>query len=134
MAVRCSDCGFMGTPDPNGIGWAREVKNTDYMPRTTPVSTRFCFRLVPDFDYMQINDDRECAEYVKYEPNMNPLEHFHLRESRRSADRTRRTVLWVGIGTIVAMVLTGVASMMSLSQIGRHLHLKHGHLARIRSS
>lgn len=99
----------MAMPGSGGTGWL-EIQNTDFMPRTTPVRSRFCFRKVPGFDYAKINDDWECSEYIEYEPNVSPLEHFHLRESRRRADRARRTVLWVGIGTIIAVVLTGVVS------------------------
>ena len=77
--ARCSDCGFMAMPGSGGTGWL-EIQNTDFMPRTTPVVSRFCFRKVPGFDYAKINDDRECSEYMKYEPNVGPLEHFHLRE------------------------------------------------------
>ena len=107
--ARCSDCGFMAMPESGGTG-RLEIQNTDFMPRTTPVVSRFCFRKVPGFDYAKINDNRECSEYMKYEPNVGPLEHFHLRESRRLADRARRTALWVGVGTIIAVVLTGVVS------------------------
>lgn len=110
MAVRCSDCGFMATPAPTGMGFAREVRNTDYVPRTTPVLSLYCFRLVPDYHYKRINYDWECGEYVKYEANMDPQQHFHLRESRRSADRARRTALWVGILTIAAVLLSGAVS------------------------
>lgn len=107
--ARCSDCGFMAMPGSGGMAWL-EIQNTDFMPRTTPVASRFCFRKVAGFDYAKINDDRECREYMKYEPNMGPLEHFHLRESRRLADRAHRTTLRVGVGTIVAVVVTGVVS------------------------
>ena len=64
------------------------------------------------FDYTEINNDRDCAAYMAYEPGLDPREHFQLKESRRRADRIRWTTLGVGVGTIAAVLLTGALNLI----------------------
>ena len=105
--AKCSDCGFLSTP---GMMEPMEVKITGFPPRAEPSLGRLCYRSVARFDYTVVDYDWECNEFVEYEPNHSPREHFQIRESRRAAERSRRTILWVGIGTIVAVVLMGLLS------------------------
>lgn len=108
--VRCSDCGFMATPGSVGLGPV-ETRG-DGMPRDTPVFSRSCFRNVPGFDYTEINSDRDCADYMAYEPGLDPREHFQLKESRSRADRIRWTTFWVGMGTSAVVLVTGALNLI----------------------
>lgn len=101
-----------------------EAQRADFLPRTTPVSTRFCYRQVPGFDPGAITRDRNCAEHVKHVSGFSPMDHFQMRERRHAQEailaesanvrgeqeHTRRVTLWVGVGTIITVAVTGLVS------------------------
>ena len=107
--VRCSDCGFLSMPNSVGL---LEAQNTDHMPRNTPVISRFCYKAVPGFHWKKINNERGCEKYMDYEPRLSPEAHFQLEEARRREDRIHRTTLRIGLGTIGAIVVTGVVTVV----------------------
>ena len=100
--VRCADCGFLQLYRPY-----RKPEPFITPPHAVrvPNGNFRCWRDVQDFDGRAIDRERDCVEFIAYEPGHTAKDHWDMREIRQTQRWDRRIMVAIALASIGGVVI-----------------------------